>query len=136
MNGCSYVQLVVRHSKRNPLPPNSFVIRRIFAFIIIVSFSYITVEVAIADVHDGDAPASEVAKLAGNAPGAPLVPDGPADGPTHDMHVCHCAHPHGGLTASALVLAHFDGRAITRLSLDALAPETVDLDNHLRPPIA
>jgi len=63
-----------------------------------VTFSFITFEVAVADVHDGDAPVSEIAKLARNAPGAPGGPDSPLDGPTHSIHVCHCAHPHGGLT--------------------------------------
>jgi hypothetical protein len=103
---------------------------------LMLSFSYFTVEVVVADVHDGDAPASEIAKLAGDASGTPTVPDAPLDGPTHDIHVCHCAHPHGGLTARPLILSPARSIPVVNPTLDVLAPGAVDLDHHLRPPIA
>jgi len=112
------------------------VIRRRIAFLLILSFSYFTFEVSVADVHDGDASASEVAKLAGSAPGAPVLPDALPDGPSHDIHVCHCAHPHGGLTAGSLVLSQSVPSVIVKVSFDAISPNAVDLDLHLRPPIA
>lgn len=133
-----FIRTISRYPfKTQPASPQFlFVIRRAIAFIVVLSFSYFTFEVAVADVHDGDASASEVAELAGNAPGAPILPSAPVDGATHDVHVCHCAHPHGGLTAGALILAHADAPTIAKLSLEVIAPDAVDLDHHLRPPIA
>lgn len=52
-----------------------------------------TVEVAIADVHDGDA---EIAQIEGSGAAAAgtRAPDGPAPGEPHSVHVDHCAHGH------------------------------------------
>ena len=111
-------------------------IRRNVALILMLSFSYFTFEVVVADVHDGDAPASEIARLSGDAPGAPASPDAPVNGPTHEMHVCHCAHPHGGLTARPVILSHASLTTAVTLTLDVITPDAVDLDHNLRPPIA
>jgi hypothetical protein len=117
------------------------VFRRGIALLLIVCFGFFFMEVAVADVHDGDAPATEVAKapLGGvrgaaddaRPPGTPI----PAQ-TTHEVHVCHCVHAHGitpGQIQSSPSTVPAERQSM--LGFDVLTPDAVDRDRHLRPPI-
>lgn len=108
--------------------------RRAIAFLMLLSFGFFSLEIAVADVHDGDASAAEIAKVTGS-PSGELPQDAPADA-GHEVHVCHCVHAHGTLTPAAPHLAVTPRDVSTAVGIDDLAPATVDLDVHLRPPIA
>ena len=108
--------------------------RRLIAFLTLFSFGFFSLEIAVADVHDGDASAAEIAKVTGSSPGE-LPQNGPANG-AHDVHVCHCVHAHGTLTPATPRLAVTLRDASAAIGTEYLAPATVDLDVHLRPPIA
>lgn len=97
-------------------------------------------EVAAPDVHDGDGPADQIATLGGG--GAATAPAGPADAPApatdlpgSHLHVCHCAHTHGSLTTPVNALAAAAEQDQRLLSMAARAPDDVDLEVRIRPPI-
>jgi hypothetical protein len=108
--------------------------RRAIAFLTLFSFGFFSLEIAVADVHDGDASVAEIAQVTG-APSGELPQHGPPDS-GHEVHVCHCVHAHGTLTPATPRLAVLLRDASAALGTDYLAPATVDLDVHLRPPIA
>lgn len=116
-------------------------IRRCVSLIVLFCFGLFSLETVIADVHDGDASPSELANATAGAT-AGLVPtpaqtDGPVKAPNpHSGHVCHCAHAHGGLSASAPGLSAPPLRHDVAPVLRVIRPAKVDLDVHLRPPIA
>lgn len=108
--------------------------RRTLATLLMFCFGLFSMELAVADVHDGDASAAEIAALTGAD-----LQDVPADGssePTHDTHACHCVHGHG--TVQVVTSRHeFVGGAETKAPhVVLLGPAAVDLDVHVRPPIA
>ena len=107
--------------------------RRTIAFLTLFSFGLFSLEIAVADVHDGDASAAEMAKVTGSTSNLPQ--DGPADA-GHEVHVCHCVHAHGTLDPVTPGLAVMLRDASAAVGADYLAPANVDLDVHLRPPIA
>ena len=128
--------------------------RRVFALLLITVFSIGCVEPLIADVHDGDAPESEVAAasagliLTGSPPVASAAPSSPADdGSTGDSsddapesrdhaHVCHCTHAHGGtLTAAASVVASVAAVDDAPLGRSDRLPPSPSLELQLRPPV-
>lgn len=97
-----------------------------------ISFGFFTAEVAMADSCDGDATTSVVQAPSGTD-GAPA----PGNPGTHNVpHVCHCAHAHGTLNSDVTRLspAPFADHSVRQLVV--LPPAAVDLDSHLRPPIA
>lgn len=121
--------------------------RRSIASLLLFCFAIFSMEVVVADVHDGDASAVEVARLAPGdaAPSAPAAlgeGGAPADGDApassrHTMHACHCVHTHGSISSRAITISATTAICPRRsLTLDALAPTSVVLDAHLRPPIA
>src|SRR5262245_61479758 len=72
--------------------------RRILALVLVTSLFGSTAESLLADVHDGDASAAELA-AAGGPSG--VCPEGvaehasPAGETGHSTHVCHFGHAHG-----------------------------------------
>ncbi|MEO8333473.1 MAG: hypothetical protein ABI664_00775 [bacterium] len=137
-------------------------LRRLVGLVLALSFGMFSAEALIADVCDGDAPATEIARIAADA-GAHAAygsaesqsatratavapaPDanrgdgsGPAlpDGPTHSGHVCHCGHAHVSMTA----LSEAPQRGSTaRTSIEVAQyhrPPSVARTSALRPPIA
>jgi hypothetical protein len=121
---------------------SSVVTRRCVSLFVLLCFGFFSIETVVADVHDGDATAAEVAKATAGANVANAAPasdqDGaPANGTTsHTTHVCHCIHAHGGLNAVAMALSAPPQSHDVALGFDVIAPAKVDLDVHLRPPIA
>ena len=106
------------------------------------SFCCFALETAMADVHDGDASADEIAKLAGGAPSLSTTPDqggapdAPArSGPEH-LHACHCSHAHGTLTTTSAERADEESHSELPLGSTATLPAAVDLEVQVRPPIA
>ena len=131
--------------KRSPFRSvRHLVLKRITGFVLALCFGLFTLEVAIADVHDGDASAAEVAKapVGGGATSTDAVPNrdsgpgAPTEPAGHETHVCHCVHAHGGWTPVASELPAPRSSVYTPVMLAVLAPTQVDLDVHLRPPIA
>jgi hypothetical protein len=81
---------------------NRIVFRRLVASLLCAGLVLSGLEVAIADVHDGDATAEELASAGpasleceANVPGQV-----PHDEPGHEAHVCHAGHAHVILLSS------------------------------------
>ncbi|MES2523215.1 MAG: hypothetical protein V4617_10980 [Gemmatimonadota bacterium] len=127
--------------------------RRCFALVLALCFGLFSVESLIADVHDGDAPASEQTRYSGAADadmrgGAPATnspvvdlhthSDGEAPPPSsgHSVHACHSGHAHVGLTAIGIELERLAPEHLAVLASRALPPVDAQREPHLRPPIA
>jgi len=132
--------------------------RRWFALVLALCFGLFSVESLIADVHDGDAPASEQTRYSGatdaDTPDAARAADVPAadapvadlhthgDGETpppssgHSLHTCHSGHAHIGLTAVGVELERAAPEHVAVLANLALPPADAKREPHLRPPIA
>lgn len=144
-------------SPASPLSARKSLLRRLTAGMLGAALGLmLIVEPLLADVCDGDAPASARAAviphedfgearsapgtqsqvnvvgaaLAGEdaTPGIPAIPNGS----THDVHVCHCVHVHGGTLGSRFALS-----ASTVPDTDAVAPsaERVPPSAALEPPL-
>ena len=117
-------------------------IRRAIAFILMLSFCSFALETAMADVHDGDASQSELARLAGGAPSLTTTtdqgrtPSAPERSGSQHLHVCHCSHAHGTLTMVAAKGADEEFCSDLPQGITLLIPDAVDLDVQVRPPIA
>lgn len=133
MNARSYVHYPAYDHSQGHFVYRSQTMRRAIAFLTLFSFGCFSLEIAVADVHDGDASAAEMAKVTGSTSNLPQ--DGPADA-GHEIHVCHCVHAHGTLDPVTPGLAVMLRDASSAVGADYLAPAAVDLDVHLRPPIA
>lgn len=133
-------------------------VHRWIAALLMVLFAVSSFESLIADVHDGDAPSTAgvvvQAKGVPTTVGTACVAVGVAMGattdaaaasrtcdtphaPTHDYHVCHCAHAH----AAALSMApEFASRlmiaASAALAFDGRMPASADRALALRPPVS
>ena len=108
------------------------VARRVLSLLLTLSFGFFTAEVALADSCDGDATTSAIRAPAGTDSGP-----APARQGTHNVpHVCHCAHAHGTVKADPPQLAGSDRSTRQTLTFATQEPAAVDLDVHLRPPIA
>jgi len=149
MNVRSYVRYcsrACRHTGRVPTstcshePGPDRLLKRLIASVLLLSFGLFSLELLIADVHDGDAPAAEVASAPNVAAAAHGATDGDADAPVpgsgHSAHACHCVHVHGFFATAVAALPNIPGPdfAITRDV--ARTPDQVERDVHLRPPIA
>ena len=127
--------------------------RRWFALVLALCFGLFSAESLIADVHDGDAPASEQTRYSGAADagpgtGAPATTapaadlhthsDDEAPPPTsgHSLHACHSGHAHIGLTAVGVELERAAPEHVAVLANRALPPADAKREPHLRPPIA
>ena len=115
--------------------------RRCISLFVLLCFGFFSAETFVADVHDGDATAAEIAKATAGANIASMPIPAQTDGPTrgdsqHSTHVCHCVHAHGGLNAAGLALSELPQGHDLAPALDMTVPAKVDLDVHLRPPIA
>lgn len=131
--------------------------RRATAVMLALAFFGFSAETLIADVHDGDAPASEVAKFGAEhahggpdhapslapidadadhgAPTPPATPDAPErDG--HTYHSCHCAHAHGGAPPTHAPVAADLYEPSALIAESDRAPASAALEPGLRPPIA
>lgn len=127
--------------------------RRCFALVLALCFGLFSVESLIADVHDGDAPASEQTRYSGavdahardgaraaDAPVADLHTHGDGEAPPpssgHSLHACHSGHAHIGLTAVGVELERAAPEHVVVLANRALPPADAEREPHLRPPIA
>lgn len=115
--------------------------RRCISLLVLLCFGFFSAETFVADVHDGDATAAEIAKATAGANIASMPAPAETDGPTkgdsqHSTHVCHCVHAHGGLNAVPMTLSELSPSHDKAPALDMTPPAKVDLDVHLRPPIA
>lgn len=138
------------HSR--PHPGSHRLLKRLAAIALLLAFGLFSLEWLIADVHDGDAPAS-VAVTAPDVGGqrsdvqiavatnaADRSDSGRDDAPAprsgHPVHACHCVHVHGFSVTAVVPLGSLPvtERAIT-LHV-ARKPDQVERDVHLRPPIA
>lgn len=116
-------------------------LRRLVGLLLIFTFGFFSFEELVADVHDGDAPAAELAKAPashGNlgASSTETAPDAPpSSGQSHTYHVCHCVHAHGMAPPAAPVAdAHVPAHTGAQ-SPEVGWPASVDLELSLRPPI-
>ena len=121
--------------------PSDLVLRRFIGILLIFTFGSFSLEELVADVHDGDAPASEVAKAPANygnvvASSSQGAPDAPlSSGQSHTYHVCHCVHAHGMAPPAAAALGSQPTEHDGVQSLEIGWPAPVDLELSLRPPI-
>ncbi len=118
---------------------SSVVTRRVISFIVLLCFGLFSLETVVADVHDGDATAAEIAQATAgpdNAESGPQSGEPAQETTSHEMHVCHCIHAHGGLKAMAMALSAPEKLHDLAANLDVVAPANVDRDVHVRPPIA
>ena len=133
-----------------PRPDSPPVLKRFIATVLFLGFGLFSLESLIADVHDGDASAAEVA----SAPSASGVTDlsvaaidsggGSEKGPDgvpqprsgHGAHVCHCVHLHGYFVTAVPALAPLPTSDQASMRFELRTPDQVALDVHLRPPIA
>lgn len=128
-------------------------VRRLHALLLALCFGLFSAESLIADVHDGDAPASEQTRYSGaddaglgtgaparTAPAADLHThsDDEAPPPTsgHSIHACHSGHAHVGLTALGVELDRPASEHLAVLASRAMPPDDAQREPHLRPPIA
>ena len=122
-------------------------LNRVVAFILLLSFGLFSLEALIADVHDGDASAAEVASATAATmgdSGPPVTEIGAANdserqgakGPVHEQHACHCVHAHGFSVNRVPSLPPLPGSRVLAISHVSRAPDQVDVLRHLRPPIA
>lgn len=117
-------------------------LRTLLATLVVASMLFSIGELMVADVHDGDAPAAELA-----SPSSPdAAPSTLASGaesstdpsqPEHTYHVCHCSHAHGGML---IVATHSPGRPLvastTGFGVVAAANTSLVTGPPTRPPIA
>lgn len=114
--------------------------RRLINTVLLGSFLAFIGELPVADVHDGDAPAAELAhadQLPGHLHSISAQQEGQDPGsPGHDLHVCHCGHTHlsslPGASAVRLNLTHLDDLS----SLPALKLPDTSRAPAVPPPIA
>lgn len=130
-----------RHSLCNPGPAKLLlVIRRAVAQLLLLAFCCFTLEVGVADVHDGDASAEEIAQLAGSV--VDVAPDDGATNPpqpepaSDHVHACHCTHAHGTLNPSGALAAEEYPHSDSPHRFAAIIPDAVAFDVQVRPPIA
>jgi hypothetical protein len=130
--------LIAPQSRATAQPGLAFdqlVFRRLVAILLMFTLGSFILEESVADVHDGDATAAEIA-LAGGFDAAPASETPvPSNGTTHDVHVCHCIHAHGVIPPGAAVSNEQPVVDAAVLAFDVRVPPSVDLDVHLRPPI-
>ena len=119
------------------------VIRRLVAIVVLASMSAMPFETLFPDVHDGDAGAAAqgahvlgVASAASEHEGSREPANQRLPGPTHVMHLDHCAHSHlaavsreWSLPVGSVPIEARSGTAVTELVSIEFAPL-------LRPPIA
>jgi hypothetical protein len=122
-------------------------LRRVIALFLALCFGFFSAESLVADVHDGDAPASEQSRYAGvvhagQSSAADLGDahthsgDENAETSGHSLHACHGAHAHIGMTADGMTLP---GDGLSHESVPAAAecaPVERRREPQLRPPIA
>lgn len=116
-------------------------LRTLLATLLVASMMISIGELRVADVHDGDAPAAELASLSSQG-AAPTTLASSTEGgtdpsqPEHTYHVCHCGHAHCGMLTIA---AHAPVRRpvlTTGFAKVAAANATTIADPPTRPPIA
>ena len=91
-------------------------------------------ETLIPELHDGDAQQQLIVQPVGDASASTTTPHAPADG--HGFHVDHCYHSHlAGLAVTADAAAVPSSKA-PEFDLTTLAPPSLALPPHRRPPIA
>ena len=120
-------------------------LKRITALVLALFFGLFSLEVAVADVHDGDASAAEVAKApiggglasaaTGKAPSSDSNPTAPQPS-GHNAHACHCIHLHGGWAPGPDPFPSPPAVTQAVLAHGLLEASQVNVDVHLRPPIA
>lgn len=130
----------------------AFMARRCFALVLALCFGLFWAEALIADVHDGDAPASEQTRYSGASDASPrtgapatTVPaadlhthsddEAPPPASGHSIHACHSGHAHVGLTAMGVDLERPASEHVAVLASRALPPADAQREPHLRPPI-
>ena len=124
-----------------PQPPSlKPVIRRLVLVVVMFSFCSFALEVAVPDVHDGDASAEEVAQVTGSTlpdAGFGKVPQGQQpDGDSGHIHACHCSHAHGTLSSGVAEGDEQEPIVQAPIGITSLIPDAVDLEVQVRPPIA
>lgn len=111
-------------------------LRRTTALLLATCFGLFTAEALIADVHDGDVganhPVSVETTTAHLGGGPSSVPTEPA----HSIHVCHCVHAHGGMTALASTSAPRIESSGGPAMMGDRVPTSIDREPPSRPPIA
>lgn len=117
--------------------PLTRLVRRTTALALMMCFGLFTAEILIADVHDGDVGANHPVSIETTTShvdggGLPQIPTEAA----HSMHVCHCVHAHGGLTAVASVSDPSRGGATAPLVRGDRVPASLAREPQLRPPIS
>ena len=110
-------------------------LRRAVAVLLAIAFVGFSAETLIADVHDGDASAAELAAYA-DAPASGTVPDSSPAQDEHAVHVCHCVHAHGGVSDQRVALVPIHVGASLVVGASVRTPPSVTLELHLRPPVA
>lgn len=119
-------------------------LRRLIALVIALSFGMYYAEALIADVHDGDASASEQAHYAGAVdqlhPASVNTAEGGGEdhgaAPVHSTHTCHAGHAH--ICIAPVGKPAYVGLILQIVAVQAgfISPMDLRLEPHLRPPIA
>jgi hypothetical protein len=114
--------------------------RRLINALLLGCFLAFIGEIPVADVHDGDASASEVAhadQLAGHSHSESVQPGDTEAGSTgHNLHVCHCTHSHLSCIPAPEGAGAETPFTLTSVSSSSHDAPSVDPAPALRPPIA
>lgn len=129
---------VVAHRVQIPYVISSVSLKRFRrrALACLALFGVITapLETLIPELHDGDAQRQLIVQSVGDVSASTTTPHAPASG--HGFHVDHCCHSHlAGLAVTADAAAVPSAKA-PEFDLTALAPPSLALPPHKRPPIA
>lgn len=114
--------------------------RRLANALLLGSFLAFIGEIPVADVHDGDASASEVAhadQVAGHSHSESVQQGETESGSSeHNLHVCHCTHSHLSCIPAPEGAGAETPYSLTSVSYSSLDAPSVDPAPALRPPIA
>lgn len=156
------IRSVVRGSRTLTFRGRTVTLRRCTALVLIWCFALFSGEALLADVHDGDATATELQVVSGAHVGthvsaaialrmqttgqttaqgsgddSPPPSERAPQQPVHTQHACHCVHAHSGMDSSArAVSAPPSPRTNTPVPRAVLMPPSRGPEPQLRPPIA
>ena len=108
--------------------------RHLLAFLLMLGFGFFNVESLIADACDGDANQTVVTVIDDRAQDRGSGGSQPPSG--HAVHVCHCMHAHGVITAQVddVPATPEIQTSVAEFSAATIADPALELE--LRPPIA
>ena len=120
--------------------PLALRLRRVTALLVLLSLGFFNAESLVADSCDGDAGGvAAVSPHDGSRLSAPSSSEQPSGtqpvGAHHSIHICHCAHAHGGALVAHGSTAVDMVPSTSVIEALSTAPTTVWLEPQFRPPV-